>query len=502
MKIEGADISQILKKKIMEFESEAKVEQIGKVVESGDGIARIKGLPQAMAGEMIQFQNDTYGLVLNLERDEIVAVILGAHTTVKEGDSAKSTGRVMQVPVGDPLIGRIVDGAGFPVDGLGEIKTSKYRPLESPAPVVIDRQPVVQPLQTGIKLIDALVPIGRGQRELIIGDRSTGKSTIAIDTILNQKKEKVICVYVSIGQKSSNVVQIVEKLRQAGAMDYTVVVTASASDPASMQYLAPFTGCAIAEEFMYGGKDVLVIYDDLTKHAQAYRMISILLRRPPGREAYPGDVFYLHSRLLERAAKLSKEKGGGSMTALPIIETQLGDISSYIPTNVISITDGQIFLDTDLFNAGTRPAVNVGISVSRVGGSAQTKAIRKIAGNLRLDLAQYREKVQFALFSEDVDAETKEQLVRGKAITEVLKQDKNIPMSLEDQIIVLFTAINGFFDNLSSEKIDIYQKDLISFMHRSFSSLMEDIKNKKEITKEIEEELKSAMKNFKETFNV
>jgi len=502
MKIENEDISSILKKKIMEFETEAKIEQIGKVVESGDGIAHIKGLPQAMAGEMIQFPNNIYGLVLNLERDEIVAVILGPHTAVKEGDWAKTTGKVMQVPVGEALIGRIVNGIGVPVDGLGDINTDKFRPIESPAPAVVERMPVLEPLQTGIKLIDSLVPIGKGQRELIIGDRATGKSVILIDTILNQKRENVICIYVSIGQKTSNVLQIVEKLKQAGAMDYTIVVTAPASDPASLQYLAPFTGCAMAEEFMYSGKDVLVIYDDLTKHAQAYRMISILLRRPPGREAYPGDVFYLHSRLLERAAKLSDSLGGGSMTVLPVIETQLGDVSSYIPTNVISITDGQIFLDTDIFNSGVRPAVNVGISVSRVGGSAQTKAMRKVAGRLRLDLAQYREKAQFSLFSEDIDKGTKLQLVRGKIITEILKQGKNVPMSLEDQVVVLYGAVNGYFDSIEISKIGIYEKELLSFMHRSNATLMDDIKNEKDITPKIEEELKKSMETFKGIFNV
>lgn len=502
MEPELLNISQIIKKKIFEFEAEAKIEQIGKVVESGDGIAHIKGLPQAMAGEMIQFPEDVYGLVLNLERDEIVAVILGPHTAVKEGDFAKATGRVMQVPVGESLIGRVVNGIGIPVDGLGDIKTETYRPLENLAPAVIDRMPVLQPLQTGIKLIDALVPIGRGQRELIIGDRSTGKSVVLIDTILNQKNQNVICVYVSIGQKSSNVVQIIEKLRHAGAMDYTIVVTASASDPASLQYLAPFTGCAIAEEFMYNGKDVLVIYDDLTKHAQAYRMISILLRRPPGREAYPGDVFYLHSRLLERAAKLSPRLGGGSMTALPVIETQLGDVSSYIPTNVISITDGQIFLDTGLFNSGIRPAVNVGISVSRVGGSAQTKAMKKIAGNLRLDLAQYREKAQFSLFSDEIDKETKNQLVRGRVVTEVLKQDKNVPMAVSSQIVVLFAAVNGFLDKVPSENIKIYERDLLGFMNRSYLSILESIEKTKDITPEIEKDLRTALESFKEVFNI
>lgn len=500
--IDNSDISSILKERILEFESSAKIEQVGRVIESGDGIARIKGLPQAMSGEMIEFPNNIYGLVLNLERDEIVAVILGRHIDVKEGDFAKSTGRVMSAPVGKALIGRVVDGIGFPIDGLGEIKTTDYRPVEGPAPAVIDRMPVSQPLQTGIKLIDALIPIGRGQRELIIGDRSTGKTSILTDTILNQKKENVICIYVSIGQKASSVVQIVDNLKQAGAMDYTIVVAATASDPASLQYLAPFTGCAMAEDFMYKGKDVLVIYDDLTKHAQAYRMISILLRRPPGREAYPGDVFFLHSRLLERSAKLSEKLGGGSMTALPVIETQLGDISSYIPTNVISITDGQIFLDTGLFNAGNRPAVNAGISVSRVGGAAQIKAMRKVAGSLRIDLAQYREKAHFSLFSEDIDKETKAQLVRGKIVTELLKQTKNAPMPVEDQVLVLFSAVNGLLDDIKEKKLKDCEKELVNYVKRAAPQLLETIKKEKDISKDTGEALRKTIISFKEIFNV
>ncbi|MBI5701065.1 F0F1 ATP synthase subunit alpha [Candidatus Saganbacteria bacterium] len=499
---EKGNISDIIKKRIMDFESTVKVEQIGKVVESGDGIARIKGLPQALAGGMIEFPNDVFGLVLNLERDEIVAVILGAHTAVKEGSWAKVTGRVMQVPVGEELIGRVVNGVGVPVDGKGDIKTDKFRPIERLAPQVIERTPVVNPLQTGIKVVDALVPIGRGQRELIIGDRSTGKTTLLIDTILNQKTENVICIYVSIGQKTSSVLQIIEKLKQEGAMDYTIVVTAPASDPAALQYLAPFTGCAMAEEFMYNGKDVLVIYDDLTKHAQSYRMISILLRRPPGREAYPGDVFYLHSRLLERAAKLSDKLGGGSMTALPVIETQLGDVSAYIPTNVISITDGQIFLISDLFNAGIRPAVNAGVSVSRVGGAAQSKAMRKVAGTLRIDLAQYREKVQFSLFSEDIDKETKAQLLRGQVVTEVLKQGKHQPMHFVDQVLILFAAVNGFLDEIPIPKIKTFEKDFLNFMKHSYPQIIDDIKKSNDITKETNAKLKEAITKFKEGFNV
>ena len=496
------NISEILKKRIMEYENESRAEQVGKVVESGDGIARIKGLPHAMAGEMIEFSPGVFGLVLNLEPDEIVAVVLAPHTSVKEGDPARCTRQVMQVPVGEALIGRVVNGIGVPVDGLGEIKTDKYRPVEGPAPAVLDRMPVTEPMHTGIKLIDALIPIGKGQRELVIGDRATGKSVILIDAILNQKGQNVICIYVAIGQKSSNIVQMVEKLKEHGAMEYTTVVTASASDPASLQYLAPFSGCAMAEEFMYAGKDVLIIYDDLTKHAQAYRMISILLRRPPGREAYPGDVFYLHSRLLERSAKLSAKLGGGSMTALPVVETQLGDVSAYIPTNVISITDGQIFLGTEIFNSGIRPAVNVGISVSRVGGSAQTKAMRKISGNLRLDLAQYREKAQFALFSEDIDKETKAQLIRGKAITEILKQEKNKPMPIEMQIVVLFAAVNGFFDKVEPPKLGLYEKELLGYMSRTFTNILEEIRTSKEISQKTDVALRSALASFQEVCSV
>ncbi|HVN66793.1 MAG TPA: F0F1 ATP synthase subunit alpha, partial [Candidatus Sulfotelmatobacter sp.] len=398
------DLSSIIKKNIEAFSPGAKVEEVGTVIESLDGVVRIKGLTRAMAGEMVEFQNKYLGLVFNLEREDILAVLLGPHTAVREGDTARSTGRVMQIPVGDALIGRVVDGLGQPIDGLGAIKTDKFAPVERLAPGVVDRVPVNQPLQTGYKLIDALIPIGRGQRELVIGDRSTGKSVLGIDAILNQKGQNVTCIYVAIGQKESNIVQVLELLREHGAMDYTIVISASASDPATMQYIAPFAGCAMAEHFMFAGRDALIVYDDLSKHAQAYRMISLLPRRPPGREAYPGDIFYLHARLLERAAKLSPALGGGSLTALPFIETQLNDITSYIPTNVISITDGQIFLETGLFNSGQRPAMNVGISVSRVGGSAQVKAMRKVAGPLRLELAQFRAMAAFAQFASDLDA--------------------------------------------------------------------------------------------------
>jgi len=493
------DLSQIIRKNIEEFKPQAAVQEVGVVTESLDGIVRIKGLSRAMAGEMVEFENKYLAMVFNLEREDILAVLLGPHTAVREGDLAKSTGRVMQVPVGDALVGRVVDALGKPLDGLGEIKTDKFAPVERIAPGVVDRVPVKQPLQTGYKLIDAMIPIGRGQRELIIGDRATGKSVMGIDTILNQKGQNVICIYVAIGQKESNVVQVLELLREHGAMDYTIVVTASASDPASMQYIAPFAGCAMAEHFMYSGRDALIVYDDLSKHAQSYRMISLLLRRPPGREAYPGDVFYLHSRLLERAAKLKPELGGGSLTALPFIETQLNDVTAYIPTNVISITDGQIFLDPDLFNSGVRPAVNVGISVSRVGGSAQVPAMRKIAGRLRLDLAQYREKQAFSLFETEVDEETRRQLKRGALLVEVLKQGKNQPMPVEDQVMVIYATTAGYLDTVPLPSVAEFESRLISFVRRVDPEIIAGLK---EFSKETEERLGKLIMQFKETFNV
>ena len=491
------EISAILKKRIEEFSISARLEEIGEVTEAGDGIVRVKGLPSAMSYELIEFPNKVYGIAFNLERDQVVSVLLGPHTAVKEGDTARLTGRVVEVPVGSALLGRVVNPLGKPLDGLGEIKAQSFRPVERIAPQVIERTPVNRPLQTGYKLIDALIPIGRGQRELIIGDRSTGKTTIVIDTILNQKNQNVYCVYVAIGQREANILQIVEKLRETGAMDYTIVVSASASDPASMQYLAPYSGCAIAEEFMYSGKDALIIYDDLIKHAQAYRMISLLLRRPPGREAYPGDVFYLHSRLLERGAQLSQEHGGGSLTALPLVETQLGDVTSYIPTNVISITDGQIFLETDLFNQGMRPAVNVGISVSRVGGKAQVPAMRKIAGRLRLDLAQYREKQSFALFAGEVDKETLRQLQRGALISEVLKQDKDKPFAIEDQIIIIYAAVNNYMDDIPRVKVREFEAQLVAFVKRS---IPESVPGLIALDGKTEEKLERAIQAFKETF--
>lgn len=491
------DISAILKKKIEDFSFSARAEERGEVIESGDGIVRIKGLPSVMSYALIEFPNNIYGIAFNLERDQVVAVLLGPHTAVKEGDTAKLTGRVVEVPVGEALLGRVVDALGKPMDELGEIKTQKFRPVEKLAPQVVERVPVDRPLQTGYKLVDALIPIGRGQRELIIGDRSTGKSTMAIDAIINQKDQNVYCVYVAIGQKESTVMQTVQKLKENEAMDYTIVVSASASVPAGMQYLAPYAGCAMAEEFMYRGKDALIVYDDLTKHAQAYRMISLLLRRPPGREAYPGDVFYLHSRLLERAAQLSKEHGGGSLTALPIIETQLGDITSYIPTNVISITDGQIFLESDLFNQGMRPAVNAGISVSRVGGKAQVTAMRRIAGSLRIDLAQYREKQSFALFAGEVDKETLRQLQRGALISEVLKQDKHKPLPVEDQLIIIYAAVNNFMDDIPLQRVKEFEQQLTAFVRRLIPEAVPGIAAMNETT---EEQLKKAIQAFKESF--
>lgn len=493
------DISSIIKKKIEEFSGRARLEEVGRVLESGDGIVRIKGLPGAMLSEMIEFPKKVFGIALNLDRDEVVAILLGPHTAVKEGDAARLTGRVIEVPVGEALLGRVVDPLGRPLDGLGAIKTKKTRPVEKIAPQVIERVPVDQPLQTGYKLIDALIPIGKGQRELIIGDRSTGKTTMAIDAIINQKGQNVFCVYVAIGQKESYIVQIVDKLRETGAMDYTIVLSSSASNPASMQYLAPYAGCAMAEEFMFSGRDALIIYDDLTKHAQAYRMISLLLRRPPGREAYPGDVFYLHSRLLERAAKLSPEAGGGSLTALPLIETQLGDVTSYIPTNVISITDGQIFLESDLFNQGMRPAVNVGISVSRVGGKAQVPAIRKIAGRLRLDLAQYREKQGFALFAGEVDKETLRQLKRGAIISEVLKQDKHKPLPVEDQIVIIYAAVNDLLDDVPIGRVREFEEKVVAFVKTSKREILPKLID---LDKATEEQLRQAVLRFKETFDV
>ncbi len=467
------EISSILKENIRNYEAKAEVSNIGSVLEVGDGIARIYGLRNVMSNELVEFEDGkgTLGITLNLEEDNVGVVILGEYTHIKEGMTVKTTGRITSVPVGDALIGRIINPTGRPIDGKGEIVTDKTRPVERVAPGIVARKSVHQPLQTGLTAIDALTPIGRGQRELIIGDRQTGKTAIAIDTILNQKGGDVICIYVAIGQKASTVAQLAKTLEKHGAMDYSIIVSATANEPAPLQYIAPFAGVAIAEEFMEQGKHVLIVYDDLTKHAQAYRAMSLLLKRPPGREAYPGDVFYLHSRLLERAVKLNDELGGGSITALPIIETQAGDVSAYIPTNVISITDGQIFLETALFNSGVRPAINAGISVSRVGGAAQTKGIKQVAGKLRLDLAQYRELEAFAQFASDLDAATKKQLLRGEKLTEVLKQPQYKPLTVAQQVTVLFAANEGFLDEIDNKKINEYKNGWFEYFEANMPEL-------------------------------
>jgi len=499
-------IIQTLKEKITQFAPKAQVEHVGRVLEVADGVARIDGLSLAAAAEMLQFipsdgGEPIDGMILNLEQDSVGAVILGNYSKIKEGDTVKATGRVLSIPVGEKLVGRVVDTLSKPIDGKGAIESTVYYPVEKIAPGVITRESVKQPLQTGIKAIDAMIPVGRGQRELIIGDRQTGKSQIAIDTIINQKGLNVICVYVAIGQKESKVARIVSKLEEAGAMEYTIVVVAGASDPAPMSYLAPYSGSAMAEFFLDQGKDALVVYDDLSKHAQSYRQISLILRRPPGREAYPGDVFYLHSRLLERACKLSKEYGGGSITALPIIETQAGDVSAYIPTNVISITDGQIYLEGDLFYQGVRPAVNVGLSVSRVGSSAQTKAMKKVAGKLRLDLAQYRELAAFAQFSSDLDETTKKQIERGKRLVEVLKQGQFDPMSVDHQVVILYAAINSYLDDIPVDKIKDFENQFHAYLDSSHADLMKDLNEKKELLPEIEAGLKKAITEFKKMYS-
>jgi len=493
------DIVSVIKEQIEHFGAAVAVANVGTVVEVGDGIARIHGLGNAAYNELLQFPHDIMGLALNLEEDNVGAVILGDCSQIKEGDEVKATGMVIEVPVGDSLIGRVVDPLGRPLDGKGAIKTKKTRPVEIVAPNVTKRRPVDTPVMTGIKAIDSMIPIGRGQRELIIGDRFTGKSAIPIDAIIAQKGGDLICIYVAIGQKTSKVAQVVATLERYGAMEHTIVVAADASDPAPLQYLAPYAGCAMGEEFMEQGKDALIVYDDLYKHAWAYRQLSLLLRRPPGREAYPGDVFYLHSRLLERAAKLAPEYGGGSLTALPIIETQAGDISAYIPTNVISITDGQIYLETDLFNAGIRPAINVGLSVSRVGASAQRKAMRQVASRLRLELAQFRELQAFAQFgAADLDKATRNQLERGRRITEVLKQPQYSPMSLGKEVMILYAVTNGYLDDVPVDKVIAWEGNFHRFMETNYPELEQKINDDKEIKPEAEEALKAAIKKFKE----
>jgi len=499
MKMNPEEITAIIKDQIKNYEVDLNVDEVGTVIEIGDGIAHIHGLEKAMAGELLDFGNDIFGLVLNLEQDNVGAVILGGETKIKEGAQVKRTGKIMQVPVGEAMIGRVVDAIGRPIDGKGDIKADAFRPVEYRAPGIADRKPVKEPLQTGLKAIDALVPIGRGQRELIIGDRGIGKTAIAVDTILNQHDQNCICVYVAIGQKASTVARVVKTLEEAGAMKYTIVVAATAADSAPLQYLAPYAGVAMAEHFMYQGKACLCVYDDLTKHAAAYRAMSLLLRRPPGREAYPGDVFYLHSRLLERAAKLNDELGGGSITALPIIETQAGDVSAYIPTNVISITDGQIMLESDAFYSGIRPAINVGLSVSRVGGSAQIKAMKQVAGTMRLDLAQYRELAAFSQFASDLDKATKAQLDRGARMVETLKQAQYSPLLVQEQVMVIFTAVRGFLADIPVERVVEFHNDFLKFMRAQHPDIGAKIAEQKKLDDAIEAELTKAIEEFKET---
>lgn len=495
------EISSIIRQQIESYDQQVQVSNVGTVLQVGDGTARIYGLDQAMAGELLEFEDGTVGIALNLEQDNVGAVLMGDGLDIQEGSSVKATGKIAQIPVGNALVGRVLDALARPLDGKGDIETSETRLIESPAPGIVARKSVCEPMQTGITAIDAMIPVGRGQRELIIGDRQTGKTAIAVDTIINQKSEDVICVYVAIGQKASTVANVVDTLREKGALDYTIVVAANANDPATLQYLAPYTGAAIAEYFMYKGKATLVIYDDLSKQAQAYRQMSLLLRRPPGREAYPGDVFYLHSRLLERAAKLNDELGGGSMTALPIIETQAGDVSAYIPTNVISITDGQIFLSSDLFNAGFRPAINAGISVSRVGSAAQTKAMKQVAGKLKLELAQFAELEAFSQFASDLDAATQAQLARGQRLRQLLKQPQNSPLAVWEQVAQVYTGINGLLDDIAVEQIQDFVTSLRNYIKNSKPKFIEIVSTEKKLTEEAEALLKEAVAEAKQAFN-
>jgi len=497
MNLRPEEVSSLIKQQIVNYQKKLEVDYVGTVIELGDGIARIYGLENVMAGELLEFPGGTYAMALNLEQNNVGCVFLGPYSHIKEGDIVKSTGRLVEVPVGEALLGRVVSPLGQPLDDKGPLHTDAYRPVEFVAPGIVERQPVKEPLQTGLKAIDSMVPIGRGQRELIIGDRQTGKTAVAIDTIINQKDTDVICIYVAIGQKASTVARVVSTLEKHGAMDYTIVVSATASDLPSLLYIAPYAGCAMGEYFMYNGKHVLCVYDDLSKHAVAYREMSLLLRRPPGREAYPGDVFYLHSRLLERAVKLNDELGAGSLTALPIIETQAGDVSAYIPTNVISITDGQIFLESDLFYSGFRPAINAGISVSRVGGDAQIKAMKQVAGRLRLDLAQYRELAAFAQFGSDLDKSTQALLIRGQRIMELLKQPQYKPMPVEEQIMGIFAAINGFLDDLDVKLVRRFEEELLDYMRSSHPEIGATIKREGKLSDETTEALKNAIDNFK-----
>jgi F-type H+-transporting ATPase subunit alpha len=498
--IKAGEISEIIKRQLAGYEAEVDLQEVGRVIEVGDGIARVYGLEKAMAGELLSFPHDVVGMILNLEQDQIGSVLFGDDTAIKEGDIVKRTGRIAQVPVGEAMIGRVVDALGLPVDGKGPIAAKEFRPIERYAPGVVDRRSVKEPLQTGLKAIDAMIPIGRGQRELIIGDRGTGKTAIGIDTIINQKGQDVFCFYVAIGQKRSTVAQVVRILEEAGAMAYTTVVVASASEPAPLQYIAPYAGVTMGEYFRDSKRHALCIYDDLSKHATAYRQLSLLLRRPPGREAYPGDVFYLHSRLLERAAKLNDELGGGSLTALPIIETQLGDVSAYIPTNVISITDGQIYLESDLFYGGIRPAVNVGLSVSRVGGSAQVRAMRQVAGKLLLDLAQFRELAAFAQFGSDLDRATQMQLARGQRMVEILKQGQYQPLSVEKQVVIIFAGTQGLLDDLPVEHVPAFEEFFYGWLERKQAQILSEIRDKKEMTDALRDALTKAVTDAKAEF--
>jgi len=500
MDIKAEEISKIIRDQIGSFAVDVDVAEVGTIVSVGDGIARIHGIENTMAGEMLEFPHGVFGIALNLEEESVGAVLLGEFTELKEGDTVKRTSRIISVPVGEELIGRVVNALGQPIDGKGPIGAKESREIERLAPGVVDRSPVKEPMQTGLKAIDAMVPIGRGQRELIIGDRQTGKTAVAVDAIINQRGQDVICIYNAIGQKQSTIAQVVRTLEEAGAMEYTIVVAAGASDPAPLLYISPYSACAMGEYFRDSGRHALCIYDDLSKHAQAYREISLLLRRPPGREAYPGDVFYLHSRLLERAAKLRKELGGGSLTALPIIETQAGDLSAYIPTNVISITDGQIFLESDLFHQGVRPAINVGNSVSRVGGAAQVKAMRQVAGSLRLDLAQYRELAAFAQFGSDLDKATMNQLNRGRRLVEILKQPQYEPLPVEKQVIIIYAANNGFLDGVDVERLRDYERDLFAFLDSRRAQLLSSLAEKKQIDDAVKSELTQALTEFGKTF--
>jgi len=498
--LKADEISELIKKQITDFEKRVDVSEVGTVVKVGDGIAKIYGLDKCMASELLQFPNDVYGMALNLEEDSVGAVLFGEDTLIKEGDVVKRTGKIMSVPVGEALLGRVVNAIGQPIDGKGPIDSKESRIVDVVAPGIIDRQPVREPLQTGIKSVDAMIPVGRGQRELIIGDRQVGKTAIGVDAIINQKGGDVICIYVAVGQKRSNVVRVAKKLEEAGALEHTIIVSSTASEPAPLQYIAPYTGCAMGEYFRDSGKHALIVYDDLSKQATAYRQLSLLLRRPPGREAFPGDVFYLHSRLLERAAKLSDALGGGSLTALPIIETQAGDVSGYIPTNVISITDGQIYLEPELFYAGVRPAVNVGLSVSRVGGAAQTKAMKQVAGTLRLDLAQFREMAAFAQFGSDLDKATLAQIERGKRMVELLKQDQYVPMTMQDQVIVLFAGTQGYLDDIPVESIKKFEEEFVKFIKGTKDDLRTELADKKAIDDDLRAKLVQAIEEFKKGF--